>query len=330
MTQSTSPQHRKPPRSPQQRKPPRAASRRSVEVRLDKRERARLAELEATVKDGLDAFVRVGLALKEIRDAQLYRATHKTFEDYCRERWGMERAHAYRQIEAARVADVLSPIGDIPANEAQARELVPLLDNKKKLKSTWRKLKKQHGEQLTADKIKQAVSAQQDEEEDRYADWFARPSDGTIRPLEIVHVELDEACVFVQRFHRHHKPPQGHRFSIGVQDKETGKLVGVVIVGRPVARNTDQRNTLEVTRLCTNGTPHACSKLYGAAARAGKELGYRKIQTFLLESETGASLKGSGWRIGGESPGGSWSVSSRPREDKHPLEPKIRWELDLR
>ncbi len=123
-------------------------------VQLDTHERARLAELEATVKDGLDAFVRVGRALKEIRDAQLYRATHATFEGYCRQRWGMERSHAYRQIDAARVAEAVSPIGDIPANEAQARELVPLLDNEEKLKSTWRKLHDRHGGQLTAHLIK--------------------------------------------------------------------------------------------------------------------------------------------------------------------------------
>jgi len=109
----------------------------------------------------------------------------------------------------------------------------------------------------------------------------------------------------------------------------TGRLVGVAIVGRPVARNTDQRKVLEVTRLCTNGTPNACSKLYGATARTARTLGYLHVQTFLLESEKGTSLKASGWRKDGESPGRSWSVPSRPRENGHPMEPKVRWVKDL-
>jgi len=91
----------------------------------------------------------------------------------------------------------------------------------------------------------------------------------------------------------------------------------------------DDGYTAEVTRLCTDGTPHACSLLYGAAARAAKALGYRKIITYILESESGVSLRASGWRMDRQSGGGSWSRPSRGRDDKHPTEAKTRWVRDL-
>ena len=127
-------------------------------------------------------------------------------------------------------------------------------------------------------------------------------------PLRIVSIELKELNLLVAKFHRHHKPVQGHRFSIGVECG--GQLVGACSVGRPTARLTDQRKTLEVTRLVTDGTKNACSILYAAAARAGKALGYEKIQTFILESELGASLRAAGWQFDGESGGGDWNRES--------------------
>jgi hypothetical protein len=88
---------------------------------------ARLAELEGIISRGLASFGEVGQALLEIRERRLYRATHPTFEAYCRERWGWSKTHANRQIQAAELAGALTPIGVIPPNEAQARELAPLL-----------------------------------------------------------------------------------------------------------------------------------------------------------------------------------------------------------
>src|SRR5258708_6397134 len=101
--------------------------------------------------------------------------------------------------------------------------------------------------------------------------------------LKSIQVELKEANAFIARFHRHHKPVVGHRFSLGVGN--TDMLVGVAICGRPVARNCNPKETLEVTRLCTDGTKNACSWLYGASARIAKDLGYKKIQTYLLDEE---------------------------------------------
>jgi hypothetical protein len=133
--------------------------------------------------------------------------------------------------------------------------------------------------------------------------------------LNVCHVELSEANAFVAKYHRHHKPAVGHRFSIGV---ENGKLCGVAIVGRPVARMTDQRNVVEVTRLCTDGTKNACSFLYSAAARIARELGYIKIQTYILASEPGTSLLAAGWERQAESAGGDWTRASKPnrRQDQ--------------
>lgn len=139
-----------------------------------------------------------------------------------------------------------------------------------------------------------------------------------------VRIDLAEANAFVAQHHRHHKRVVGHLFSIGAALGD--KIVGVVIVGRPVARMRDDGDTAEVTRLCTDGTSNACSFLYGAAARASFALGFKKIGTYILASEPGTSLTGAGWRLIGETPGRSWSVPSRPRVDKHPLQKKLLFE----
>lgn len=142
--------------------------------------------------------------------------------------------------------------------------------------------------------------------------------------LRVVPLTFDAASAFVREHHRHHTPPAGHKFSLGAVSGED--IVGVVIVGRPVARRRDDGNTLEVTRLCTVGHPNACSFLYGAAARATFALGYRRIGTYILKSEPGTSLRAAGWKLIAETPGKSWSVPTRPRTDKHPIEPKLLWE----
>jgi len=142
--------------------------------------------------------------------------------------------------------------------------------------------------------------------------------------LQAVPLAFSDAAAFVQRHHRHHTPPVGHKFSIGAE--AAGELVGVVIVGRPVARGRDDGLTLEVTRLCTNGHPNACSFLYGAASRAAFALGYRRIGTYILKREPGTSLAAAGWKVVAEPRGRSWSAPSRPRTDKHPTEPKLLFE----
>lgn len=142
--------------------------------------------------------------------------------------------------------------------------------------------------------------------------------------LRLTPITLREARAFVAAHHRHHKPPQGGLFAIACSDGD--RVVGVAIVGNPVARLMDNGFTAEVTRLCTTGEKNACSMLYGAAWRAARALGYQKLITYTLAEEGGASLRAAGWRCIGEAGGGSWSRESRPRVDTHPTQTKLRWE----
>lgn len=142
--------------------------------------------------------------------------------------------------------------------------------------------------------------------------------------LSLQPTTYEDACEFVSRYHRHHIPPQGHKFSIAVADEE--KIVGVIMIGRPVARHLDNGRTLEVTRCCTDGTKNAASKLYAAAWNATKAMGYRRLITYTLASEPGTSLRAAGWKELYKTVGGSWNVPSRPRIDKHPIGQKTIWE----
>lgn len=120
--------------------------------------------------------------------------------------------------------------------------------------------------------------------------------------LTLTPINLKTANAFVQQYHRHHKPTRGHKFSIGVS--ENGALVGVAICGRPVARRLDDGYTLEVNRLCTDGTPNACSILYAAAYRAARAMGYNRVVTYILDTENGSSLKAAGYTCEGRAGGG--------------------------
>ena len=142
--------------------------------------------------------------------------------------------------------------------------------------------------------------------------------------LTIVPITQREAFAFVERMHRHHKPPRGSIIQLAVA--KAGEVVGVAIVGRPVARGLQDGWTAEVNRLATDGSRNACSMLYGAAWRAVRALGYRRLVTYTLPEEGGASLRGAGFTLIGQVGGGSWSRESRPRVDLHPLQVKFRWE----
>ena len=147
----------------------------------------------------------------------------------------------------------------------------------------------------------------------------------------ILPCHLDEANLFIRRHHRHHGPVIGHKFSLSVSiptSDDCGLIVGVAVVGRPVSRMLDDGLTLEVYRVATDGTKDACSALYGACRRACFALGYRKLITYILQSEPGTSLKAAGWKCIGEAGGGSWSRPSRTRIDTHPLQTKLRYEVE--
>ena len=142
--------------------------------------------------------------------------------------------------------------------------------------------------------------------------------------LTIQPINLREACAFVKEHHRHHKAPRGCLFCVAVNDGE--RVRGVAIVGRPVSRMLQDNYTAEVTRVATDGAWNACSMLYGAAWRACRALGYRRLVTYTLPEEGGGSLRGAGFTMIGEAGGGSWNRKGRPRVDLHPTQQKLRWE----
>lgn len=139
---------------------------------------------------------------------------------------------------------------------------------------------------------------------------------------------LAEANAFVGELHRHHGAVVGHRWSFGAQ--KNGKLVGVVIVGRPVAPKTEQYTVAEVTRLCTDGTRNACSFLYASAARVARDMGFSLIQTFILPTESGVSLKAAGWVFDGICHSSKNGFKSRPGRKADAHGPKHRWVKKLR
>lgn len=155
----------------------------------------------------------------------------------------------------------------------------------------------------------------------------------------VVPMTLAQANEMVARLHRHHKPVVGHRFSLGAELH--GKLVGAAIVGRPVAANGDtnvrQYRIASVTRLVTDGTPNACSFLYSAAARVAREMGFEEIETFILDSEPGTSLRAAGWSLASRSPARSWDgrrgqmdLDGHTRRTDQPECDKQRWTKVLR
>lgn len=153
-------------------------------------------------------------------------------------------------------------------------------------------------------------------------------------------ITLKEAHQLVKEHHRHHKPDRGGLFAVAANDG--ARVLGVVVVGRPKARMLQDGFTCEVTRCCIvedlptfNGHPlNVGSKLYAAAWRAARAMGYRTILTYTLKDESGVSLVAAGWKPIFEteegkrfkSVGGSWDRPSRHRIDLHPLQEKIRWE----
>lgn len=134
--------------------------------------------------------------------------------------------------------------------------------------------------------------------------------------LRLVPVDWPTIVGFVTEWHRHHRPPTGWKFGVGVADDDD-VLRGVASVGRCVAAAFNDGLTLEVNRTVTDGYPNANSMLYGACARAGFALGYRRLVTYAQAGETGASLRAAGWRIVAQRPARSgWDTPSRRRDGR--------------
>lgn len=141
--------------------------------------------------------------------------------------------------------------------------------------------------------------------------------------LEIRPIHLAPAKEFVKQYHRHNIPPQGGKFAVSCWQDD--KLCGVAICGRPTARHSDDGKTLEIYRNCTDGTANACSKLYGACLRIAKDMGYKRVITYTLQSENGASLKASNFTYEGEAGGLGWTGPRKRNYYVSPQELKNRW-----
>ena len=133
----------------------------------------------------------------------------------------------------------------------------------------------------------------------------------------------------VARLHRHHKPAVGHRFSLGVIDID-GNIRGCAIASRPIARLSNQKFTLEVTRVATDGTRNACSMLLGAITRAARAMGYARVQTTTLSHESGSSLRAIGWNSCALNQDGSGWDSRKGRIVDCKDQKKVRWWIDIR
>jgi hypothetical protein len=144
--------------------------------------------------------------------------------------------------------------------------------------------------------------------------------------MEIRPITLREASEFINQYHRHHKPTVGCKFAVGCYVED--RMVGVAVCGRPVSRHLDDGLTCEINRLCTDGTRNACSMLYGACCRVAKAMGYKKILTYILQSENGASLKASNFQCEGIAGGVKWT-GVRDKGQNIPHEMKTRWVKDL-
>jgi hypothetical protein len=143
--------------------------------------------------------------------------------------------------------------------------------------------------------------------------------------LKLFPATLNQANEMIERLHRHHKRVVGHRFTIGCEDT-VGEIHGIAVVGRPVAREVDQYRVVEVTRLVADGTPHVCSKLYAACARAADAMGCFWIQTTILDSETGTSLIAAGWHFDHMIKGRDWNCPTRGgRRTDQPMCDKQVW-----
>ena len=112
-------------------------------------------------------------------------------------------------------------------------------------------------------------------------------------------MSIKDANLFVENFHRHNKPVRGAKFAIGASFNN--ELVGVAIVGRPVARKLDDGFTAEAVRVCVNddSPKNSNSFLYGKCWRIWNQMGGKRLITYTLQEESGSSLKAAGYKIVG-------------------------------
>lgn len=150
--------------------------------------------------------------------------------------------------------------------------------------------------------------------------------------LTVVPITLAQANAYVDLLHRHNGRLPSAKFAVAVVD-DSRAVRGVGVAGLPKARMLSNGFTIEINRVCTDGTPNACSALYGACIRAAKAMGYCRVVTYVLNSEPGTSLRAAGMGRAGDAGGGSWKGRNNNKGqasyvDGHDTGPKVRWEIE--
>jgi hypothetical protein len=158
----------------------------------------------------------------------------------------------------------------------------------------------------------------------------ARP--GQVK-ITVVPVTVPVANRYVTSLHRHHQPLPGGFAWFCIAAIAGERACGVAVCGRPVNRNNDDGQTIEVLRLACDGTPNVPSALLGACVRAAKAMGAARIITYTLESESGISLRAAGWTREADGIRTFWhtgNTRARAVERDHMQASKVRWALDFR
>ena len=149
--------------------------------------------------------------------------------------------------------------------------------------------------------------------------------------LYVIPVSKEKASEFITYIHRHHLPLDFGTYALGVCTAD-GVIHGVAIIGRTTTQHFDEETNhwvQEVRRVATDGTKNACSCLYAAAWRFVSAMGYRKLISYTLPEEGGASLRALGWKRVDNVGGNPWAHRSKRGYDIHPVGKKTRWEVEL-
>ncbi len=151
--------------------------------------------------------------------------------------------------------------------------------------------------------------------------------------LRLDRIAFRDVRRFIDRHHEHLAGPTGWRYGQGIWNGPD--LIGVVTVGQPLARAFDPHQVVEVTRLCVRRDRadalrwNACSQLYGWAAREAQQRGFRCIISYTRQDEDGGTLRAVGWHCDGPAGGRSWNWRGRPRVDRAPPFPRLRWSREF-
>jgi hypothetical protein len=248
--------------------------------RLTAVEATTLGELEKVIGAGIATFCAVGKALAHISDRKLYKEAHATFEDYCRDRWGISRAHAYRQIEAAQVADAVSPNGrhadaehaDIPApaSERVARELAPLKDNPNDMREAWQESIEQNGSKPTARQVRAIVQRKKAPARKKSAKPSKREIEQKVGSLVLKLGALERKALRVMTA-LDERPDDRFGFGPHLGELRRGREALDRLIEKLEAKSRPQGNGSDVTRAAGSKSTHNPAALKASPGKGGPQ-----------------------------------------------------------